>query len=242
MQGEHILDALPVQWHRNPFNIIPWTIVVTDARIIVTRLTPEIQKQAVNAKVQEKGGGFLKRMAVATTRRFTLHERYLTMDPETVLTETPENWWVEPPRRLAGHGHAGALGHGPRRPSVAERPSACHRDTAGEVILHVQTIDERRGRSQPPRPGVRRDGDAALGLHRSPPGADDDGVRRPAKRVTVREHMVHVVLEEGAIRHPNPVPERVLRRWHEDLGGPDNARVVTEDEAQNPAAHVEGEL
>jgi len=97
MQGEHILDALPVQWHRNPFNIIPWTIVVTDARIIVTRLTPEIQKQAVNAKVQEKGGGFLKRMAVATTRRFTLHERYLTMDPETVLTETPENWWVEPP-------------------------------------------------------------------------------------------------------------------------------------------------
>jgi hypothetical protein len=68
--------------------------VVTDARIIVARLTPEIQKQAVDAKVKEKGG-FLKRTAVATTSGFTLHERYLTMDPEAVLTETPENWWVD---------------------------------------------------------------------------------------------------------------------------------------------------
>jgi len=36
-------------------------------------------------------------MAVATTSGFTLHERYLTMDPEAVLTETPENWWVDAP-------------------------------------------------------------------------------------------------------------------------------------------------
>jgi hypothetical protein len=71
--------------------------VVTNARIIVARLTPEIQKQAVDAKVQEQGGVFLKRMAVATTNGFTLHERYLTMDPEAVLTETPENWWVDAP-------------------------------------------------------------------------------------------------------------------------------------------------
>jgi len=57
MEGEHVLGALPVQWHKNSLNIIPWTIVVTDARIIVARLTPEIQKQAVDAKVKEKAGG-----------------------------------------------------------------------------------------------------------------------------------------------------------------------------------------
>ncbi|HEX7608758.1 MAG TPA: hypothetical protein VF370_05530 [Candidatus Cryosericum sp.] len=95
MQGEHVLGALPVQWHKSLFNITPWTIVVTDARIIVARLTPEIQKQAVDAQVQEQGGGFLKRMAVAATSGFTMHKRYLTMDPEAVLTETPENWWVD---------------------------------------------------------------------------------------------------------------------------------------------------
>lgn len=97
MQGEHVLGALPVQWHKNLLNIIPWTIVVTDARIIVAKLTPEIQKQAVDAKVKEQGGGFLKRMAVAATSGLTLHKRYLTMDPEAVLTETPENWWVDAP-------------------------------------------------------------------------------------------------------------------------------------------------
>ena len=95
MKGEQVLGALPVQWHRNLFSTTPWTIVVTDARIIVARLTPEIQKRAVDAKVQEQGGEFLKRMAVATTSGFTLHERYLTMDPEAVLIETPENWWVD---------------------------------------------------------------------------------------------------------------------------------------------------
>jgi hypothetical protein len=97
MQGEHVLGALPVQWHRNLLSAIQWTIVVTNALIIVARLTPEIQKQAVDAKVKEKGGGFLKRMAVAATSGFTLHERYLTMDPEAILTETPENWWVDAP-------------------------------------------------------------------------------------------------------------------------------------------------
>jgi hypothetical protein len=97
MQGEHVVGALPVQWHKNLLSIIQWTIVVTNARITVARLTPEIQKQAVDAKVKEKGGGFLKRMAVAATGGFTLHERYLTMDPEDVLTETPENWWVDAP-------------------------------------------------------------------------------------------------------------------------------------------------
>jgi hypothetical protein len=97
MQGEHVLGALPVQWHKNLLSIVQWTIVVTNARIIVAKLTPEIQKQAVDAKVKEKGGGFLKRMAVAATSGFTLHERYLTMDPEAVLTETAENWWVDAP-------------------------------------------------------------------------------------------------------------------------------------------------
>jgi len=95
MEGEHVLGALPVQWHKNLLNIIPWTIVVTNSRIIFARLTPEIQKQAVDAKVKEQGGGFLKRMAVAATSGLTLHKRYLTMDPEAVLTETPENWWVD---------------------------------------------------------------------------------------------------------------------------------------------------
>jgi len=52
-----VLGALPVQWHKNLLNIIPWTIVVTNSRIIFARLTPEIQKQAVDAKVKEKGGG-----------------------------------------------------------------------------------------------------------------------------------------------------------------------------------------
>jgi len=95
MPGEHVLGALPVQWHKSLFNITPWTIVVTDARIIVARLTPEIQKQAVDTQVQEQEGGFLKRMAVAATSGFTMHKRYLTMDPEVVLTETPVNWWVD---------------------------------------------------------------------------------------------------------------------------------------------------
>jgi hypothetical protein len=95
MQGEQVLGALPVQWHKGLFNITPWTMVVTNTRIIAARLTPAIQKQAVDAQVKEQGGGFLKRMAVAATSGFRMHERYLTMDPEMVLTETPENWWVD---------------------------------------------------------------------------------------------------------------------------------------------------
>jgi len=97
MEGEHVLGALPVQWHKNLLNIIPWTIVVTNSRIIFARLTPTIQKQAVDAQVQEQGGGFLKRMAVAATSGFTIHKRYLTVDTEAVMTETPENWWVDAP-------------------------------------------------------------------------------------------------------------------------------------------------
>jgi len=49
-----------------------------------------------------------------------------------------------------------------RRPSLAKRPPACHRDAAGKVRLHIQTIDERRGCGQPSLPGVRRDGDIAV--------------------------------------------------------------------------------
>lgn len=43
MEGEHVLGALPVQWHKSLFNITAWTIVVTNAHIIVARLTPAIQ-------------------------------------------------------------------------------------------------------------------------------------------------------------------------------------------------------
>ncbi len=71
--------------------------MVTNRRIIFARLTPAIQKQAVDAQVKEQGGGFLKRMAVAATSGFTMHKRYLTMDPEAIVTETPENWWVDAP-------------------------------------------------------------------------------------------------------------------------------------------------
>ena len=63
MEGEHVLGALPVQWHelvrRHPMDYRGHERSVT-----VARLTPAIQKQAVDAQVQEQGGGFLKRMAV----------------------------------------------------------------------------------------------------------------------------------------------------------------------------------
>src|SRR5450756_1418289 len=71
---------------------------------------------------------------------------------------------------------------------------------------------------------------------------DDDRVLQPSERVTVPEHMTCVILEEGPVRHPYPVPERVLRRRHEDFRGLDDTRIVTKGKTQDPAAHIEGKL
>jgi hypothetical protein len=95
MEGEKVLGAIPVQWKKGFLNLQPWTIVVTSARLIFARFTQDMQRNVARDQAQQAGGNWLKQMAAAATSGFTYHQRYFQMDPEVILQEWQENWWVD---------------------------------------------------------------------------------------------------------------------------------------------------
>lgn len=95
MQGERVLGAIPVQWKKGFLNLQPWTIVVTNMRLVFARFTQEMQRDVARDQAQQAGGNWLKQMAAAATSGFTYHQRYFQMDPEAILQEWQENWWVD---------------------------------------------------------------------------------------------------------------------------------------------------
>lgn len=99
MQGEYVIGAIPVNWKKGFFKTEMHTLVITNHRLIVAKLSPQLWKQITQEKkdeVENKGGGLLKKMWASATAGFTYHTRYVNLDPEFILSETPENIWIDP--------------------------------------------------------------------------------------------------------------------------------------------------
>lgn len=99
MQGEFVISAIPVNWKKGFFKTEMHTLVVTNYRLIMAKLTSNLWKQIAQEKkseVESKGGGMLKKMWAAATTGFTYYTRYVNFDPEYILNETPENIWIDP--------------------------------------------------------------------------------------------------------------------------------------------------
>lgn len=99
MQGENVIGAIPVNWKKGFFKMEMYTLVVTNYRLIMAKLSKDVWKQITQekkAEVESKGGGFFKKMWATATTGYTYHTRYVNLDPEYILNETPDNIWMDP--------------------------------------------------------------------------------------------------------------------------------------------------
>ncbi len=76
-----------------------YTLVVTNKRIVMARVTKELikkEKLKRKAETSKEGHGRFKQMFRSFMANFTFSDRYLDMLPEEILAETPDNFFVAP--------------------------------------------------------------------------------------------------------------------------------------------------
>jgi hypothetical protein len=75
-----------------------FNVAMTDRRTIFARLTAEMLKTAIaeaNQRGKEEGKNFLSRWGDQLKASFAFGEKYLSMSPEDILKENPENFALE---------------------------------------------------------------------------------------------------------------------------------------------------
>jgi len=99
MDEEKVLEVVPVNWKKSMFKSEPWVLVVTNQRMLFAKWTKELFDKAAKereAETKEAGGGRFKQMISHASTGLTYYNKYLTMPPEEVLKETPENFALTP--------------------------------------------------------------------------------------------------------------------------------------------------
>ena len=95
MDEEKVLEVVPVNWKKSMFKSEPWVLVVTNQRMLFAKWTKELFDKAAQereAETKEAGGGRFKQMISHASTGLTYYNKYLTMPPDEVLKETPENF------------------------------------------------------------------------------------------------------------------------------------------------------
>lgn len=98
--GEQILGVIPsAQIKTGMFSKKTYTLVVTNTRLLFAELTNDALKGAIEeARAAKKaaGGGFFGQWGAQMGVALHFAERYLALDPETILAETTGNFAISP--------------------------------------------------------------------------------------------------------------------------------------------------
>ena len=95
---ERVLGAIPMRKMKSLGRCDNWIVVFTVSKTIFAQVTNQITKDAAEqARVQSKaeGKGFFGQWGDQLKATFGLAQRYLGMEPNAVLTETPGNFAVD---------------------------------------------------------------------------------------------------------------------------------------------------
>jgi hypothetical protein len=91
MNDERILGVIPGALRKSgTFRSTAFTLVVTDRRVIAAQVT-EAVKRAHAAEQKAVGGGSRLGGLLGRGQAAPLADRYLRMDPEVIVTESPDN-------------------------------------------------------------------------------------------------------------------------------------------------------
>jgi len=85
---EVVLDALTINKKISLFKVQPWVLVFTNQRLIVSVITPEMQKKAA-----KETKGYLNKIGIIN--QIQDRRRFLEMAPNEILSENPENFVIE---------------------------------------------------------------------------------------------------------------------------------------------------
>lgn len=97
--GETIIEVVPVNWRKSLFKSESWGMIITNERLIFAKWTQELfNKEAQKRKeeAKEEGSGKLKQFFSQMSASFTYWDKYLSMTPEEILSEHPENFFLYP--------------------------------------------------------------------------------------------------------------------------------------------------
>jgi hypothetical protein len=89
---ETVTGAVQVVRRKNMFSFETFHLILTSKRMIFAAFTNDIVKQAAREAGQT---GFFSGLVGAATIGFTYYKKYLTMDPEAVLRENPQNFALQ---------------------------------------------------------------------------------------------------------------------------------------------------
>ncbi len=97
--GEAVLGIIPnVTRKKGLFGQEAYNIVFTDRKVIFAILTAAMIKEESRrqqAEAKEKNQGFLASTFAYMTAGYSVYRRYFSMPPEAIITESPENFFVD---------------------------------------------------------------------------------------------------------------------------------------------------
>ena len=97
MNGERVIGVIP-NCNTGMLGTKSYNLVVTNYRLIMAQLTSQMIKQEsamVSQQSKQNGEGILKRMASTMMSGHNLYQRYFNMDPQSIVMETPGNYFVD---------------------------------------------------------------------------------------------------------------------------------------------------
>ena len=97
---EMVIGVIPcAKTKTGMFSTAAYTLVVTNYRIILARMTNDLVKQnieQVRAQAKSQGAGFFGQWGAQLKASFSFAQRYLAMYPAAILAESPGNTAVPP--------------------------------------------------------------------------------------------------------------------------------------------------
>jgi hypothetical protein len=99
-QDEKVIGVIPLaRTKTGMFSTKTYTLVVTDLRLIMAEATSQVMKaltEEARAAKKAEGGGFFGQWGAQIAASLHYADRYLAMDPEAIVAETPGNAVLTP--------------------------------------------------------------------------------------------------------------------------------------------------
>jgi hypothetical protein len=98
--GESVVGVIPnARMKTGMLKSECWFLVVTTHRLLGAHVTDELMKHVVEqarAQAKASGSGFFGQWGAQLKVSFGMAQRFLAMDPEAIIRETPGNWALYP--------------------------------------------------------------------------------------------------------------------------------------------------
>lgn len=97
---EKVLGAIPnVSLKKGLFKSVIYNLIVTNERLLFAKFRKELFKEEARERaeeLEEQGKGKIRQFFAKLGTGFTFYKRYLDMDPEDILKETEDNFFLTP--------------------------------------------------------------------------------------------------------------------------------------------------